>query len=97
MMAYVVLEPAALTEEGDWLALLIALSAKSVLILGLAGLVAFALRRAAAASRHLVWNLAPASLLALPLLAVALPAWQWSVFPERLLSRASSPASSTAA
>ena len=72
MMAYVFIEPVALTQENGWPALLIALAAKSILILGLATVVAFALRRAAAASRHLVWNLALVGLLLLPLLSLAL-------------------------
>jgi beta-lactamase regulating signal transducer with metallopeptidase domain len=92
MMAYVFIEPAALAEGDGWLTLLIAWSAKSVLILGLAGMIAFALRRSAAASRHLVWSLALAGLLALPLLSFALPAWQWSILPEDLRSQAAVPA-----
>ncbi|HJQ24388.1 MAG TPA: M56 family metallopeptidase [Blastocatellia bacterium] len=97
MMAYLFVEPGALIEEGGWPALLLALAAKSVLILGLAAVVAFALRRAAAASRHLVWSLALVGVLALPLLTLALPAWQWSVLPDGLLSSASPAASPTAA
>ncbi|MFL6278450.1 MAG: M56 family metallopeptidase [Blastocatellia bacterium] len=97
MMAYVFIEPAALTQENGWPALLIALAAKSMLILCLAAVVAFALRRAAAASRHLVWNLALVGLLLLPLLALALPAWQWSVVPDSLLTQLALPASTTAA
>src|SRR5205085_3237581 len=62
-------------------------------MLGLATLIAFALRRAAAASRHLVWSLAIVGLLALPLLSLALPAWQWSVLPDGLLAPASPAAS----
>ncbi|HKQ05682.1 MAG TPA: M56 family metallopeptidase, partial [Blastocatellia bacterium] len=97
MMAYVFIEPAALTQENGWPALLIALAAKSMLILGLAAVIAFALRRAAAASRHLVWNMALVGLLLLPLLSLALPAWQWSVVPDGLLSQPSPLASTSAA
>src|SRR5436305_15024844 len=93
MMAYVFIEPVALTQENGWPALLIALAAKSILILGLATVVAVALRRAAAASRHLVWNLALVGLLLLPLLSLALPAWQWSVVPDGLLAQPSALAS----
>jgi beta-lactamase regulating signal transducer with metallopeptidase domain len=89
MMAYVFVEPAVLVQEGGWLALLIALSVKGALILGMAGMTAVVLRRAAAASRHLVWSLALASLLVLPLLSVALPAWQWSIFPDGFLAHES--------
>lgn len=55
---------------------------KSVLLLGGAGLIALALQRASAAARHLVWTLATAATLALPLLALALPSWTWAVLPN---------------
>src|SRR5262245_5573729 len=55
---------------------------KSVIILSVAGLVAGSLRRASAASRHLVWSLAMASLLALPVLSVALPSWRIAALPS---------------
>src|SRR5262245_30733359 len=93
MMAYVFIEPSALVQEGGWLSLLIALSVKGALILVTAAIVAFFLRRAAAASRHLVWGMGLASLLALPLLSAALPTWQWPVVPEVFLARESSPTS----
>jgi len=54
---------------------------KSAGILSVAGLVAGSLRRASAASRHLVWSLAMASLLALPVLSVALPSWRIAALP----------------
>src|SRR5262249_31296528 len=49
---------------------------KSAIILSAAGLLTASLRRASAASRHLVWSVAIVSLLALPILSVALPSWQ---------------------
>ena len=55
---------------------------KSAVILSAAGLLAASLRRASAASRHLVWSVALASLLALPILSVALPAWRISALPS---------------
>ena len=55
---------------------------KSAVILSAAGLLAVSLRRASAASRHLVWSVAMASLLALPLLSVALPSWQIPALPS---------------
>src|SRR5262245_26504158 len=55
---------------------------KSAVILSVAGLLAFSLRRASAASRHLVWSLAMASLLALPVLSIALPSWRIDALPS---------------
>jgi beta-lactamase regulating signal transducer with metallopeptidase domain len=49
---------------------------KATLLLALAGGAGLALRRASAASRHLVWTLAVAGLLALPLFSLLLPAWR---------------------
>ncbi len=54
---------------------------KSAMVLGLAGLITVSLRRSPAAARHLVWSLATAGSLALPLLALAIPAWTWAVLP----------------
>src|SRR5262249_35115283 len=55
---------------------------KSAVILSAAGLLTRSLRKASAASRHLVWSVAMASLLALPILSVALPSWQISALPS---------------
>src|SRR5215468_1080312 len=55
---------------------------KSAIILSVAGLGAHSLRRASAASRHLVWSLAIASLLALPVLSIALPSWRIDALPS---------------
>ena len=49
---------------------------KGLLVLALAAAATAAMRRASAAARQLVWLLAIASLLVLPALSVALPAWQ---------------------
>jgi beta-lactamase regulating signal transducer with metallopeptidase domain len=49
---------------------------KGVAVLALACLAAGLLRRASAAARHLVWFLAMAGLLVLPVLSLALPAWR---------------------
>jgi HEAT repeat protein/beta-lactamase regulating signal transducer with metallopeptidase domain len=49
---------------------------KVTLVLGLAASAAFALGRASAATRHLVWSLALASAVAIPALSFALPRWQ---------------------
>src|SRR5687767_11729944 len=50
--------------------------AKASLILGVAALVAVALRRASASARHFVWTLGLLSALVAPLLSVALPRWE---------------------
>src|SRR5262249_16224658 len=55
---------------------------KSAVILSAAGLLTRSLRKASAASRHLVWSVAMASLLALPILTVALPSWRISALPS---------------
>lgn len=57
-----------------WLNVLIDVSIKGAVILILAGAIVFALRRASAATRHMIWNLALAALLALPFLSFMLPA-----------------------
>ena len=55
-------------------AFVVQLLMKATLLLAAAGAVSFLLRGASAASRHLVWTLAVAGLLALPVLSLALPA-----------------------
>ncbi|HEY6400859.1 MAG TPA: M56 family metallopeptidase, partial [Blastocatellia bacterium] len=55
---------------------------KSAVILSVAGLITGLLRRASAASRHLVWSVAIASLLALPGLSLALPSWRIDALPS---------------
>src|SRR5262249_19749663 len=55
---------------------------KSAVILSVAGLLAASLRKASAASRHLVWGVAMASLLALPALSFALPSWRIAALPS---------------
>lgn len=49
---------------------------KAFFVLALAALVTLTMRRASAASRHLVWTLALVSLLFVPLLSAVLPGWQ---------------------
>jgi len=55
---------------------------KGLAILSLTALAVLAMRRASAAARHLVWLLGTLSLLILPILSAALPAWhilpQWA-------------------
>jgi|GEM_PF-3606918 len=71
-----------------WLALLLDASVKGLIILTAAGLVCLALRRASAASRHLVWSLAMVSLIALPILSALLPALQIPILPRPALQLA---------
>ena len=61
-----------------WLPLVDAI-AKATIILGAAGVSAVLLRRASAASRHLVWTAALLAALVLPVLSMALPRWQMAV------------------
>jgi beta-lactamase regulating signal transducer with metallopeptidase domain len=55
---------------------------KSAVILSAAGLLVASLRKSSAASRHLVWSMAIISLLALPVLSVALPSWRIPALPS---------------
>lgn len=70
--------------SATWLELLVAAALKGMVILIIAAVLSFTLRRASAASRHLVWSLALASLLAMPILSFGLPSWQVSVLPGSL-------------
>jgi beta-lactamase regulating signal transducer with metallopeptidase domain len=55
---------------------------KSAIILSAAGLFAASLRKSSAASRHMVWSMAIISLLALPVLSIALPSWRIPALPS---------------
>jgi HEAT repeat protein/beta-lactamase regulating signal transducer with metallopeptidase domain len=52
---------------------------KATLLFLAAGLASFLLRRRSAALRHMIWTLALASVLMLPLLSIALPRWEWNL------------------
>jgi beta-lactamase regulating signal transducer with metallopeptidase domain/HEAT repeat protein len=71
-------------QSATWLELLAGAAVKGTLLLIIAVILNFALRRASAASRHLVWSLALASLLALPLLSFGLPSWRLALLPGSL-------------
>lgn len=71
-----------------WLPLLAALAAKATLVLLLAAAVTAAMWRASAAARHLVWCVAVAGVLALPVLSAALPAWEVPLLPATSASSA---------
>jgi len=83
--------PALPTTASAWLIALLDASAKSALVLAAAALAAFAMRRASAALRHLVWTLAIVSVLCLPFLSLLLPAWPVLRVPGVLAPRASPP------
>ena len=55
--------------------LLLTWTAKATVLLGLAWILSFALRRRSAALRHRVWAIAVVGSLALPLVALVIPAW----------------------
>src|SRR4029453_14358082 len=57
-------------------------AAKSFVLLGLAGVACLPLRRASAATRHLIWLSALAAALVIPVLSFYLP--QWRVLPTWL-------------
>jgi beta-lactamase regulating signal transducer with metallopeptidase domain len=73
-----------------WLTILLDASVKGVIVLALAGALSIALRRASAASRHLVWSLALASLIGLPVLSALLPSWQVPILPRQVPTSQSS-------
>jgi beta-lactamase regulating signal transducer with metallopeptidase domain len=56
--------------------MLLDLALRATLVLAIAFAATIALRRSAAATRHLVWTLAVVSVLALPALMLMLPAWR---------------------
>jgi TonB family protein len=60
--------------ESAWSAMFLGAALKSVAVLCAAWLMALALRKHSAASRHLVWTAAAAALVALPLLSISMPA-----------------------
>src|SRR5215510_6314180 len=77
-MAFILIQRA---ELSSWLEHLVAASIKGALVLLVAAALCVFLRRASAASRHLVWSLALAGLIALPVLSFELPAWHIPVLP----------------
>ncbi|HDZ20177.1 hypothetical protein LCGC14_0017340 [marine sediment metagenome] len=61
---------------GDWLLMLLDASVKGLAILAIAGAVTLLMRKASAAERQLVWVVALAGILVLPIVSIALPRWQ---------------------
>lgn len=70
------------TLELLWRDLLVTGLIKGTLLLAMAAAGCLALRRASAGIRHLVWSLALASLLILPVISTALPAWKAPVVSQ---------------
>ena len=70
-------------DVGSWA---LPLLAKVSLVLLVAALASWTLRRASASARHLVWALALSALCALPLLSQLLPRWSVPVLPARPLA-----------
>lgn len=77
--------------SGGW-EFLLNVAAKGAVVLGAAFLLSLALRRASASTRHLLWTLALAGLLFLPLLSTVLPAWHAPVLPASVSEVAPVPA-----
>jgi beta-lactamase regulating signal transducer with metallopeptidase domain len=71
-----------LTAVDRFPALLIDATFKVTVLLALAGLLVLCLQRAGAAIRHLVWSLALAGALAMPILSGLLPDWQLVSLPR---------------
>jgi len=74
------------TQANAWVTILLAASLKGVLLLSAIFLLSLLLRRATAATRHLVWSLAMIGVLALPVLSFILPQWSMPLTPQILPS-----------
>ena len=72
---------AAILAGVDWLPLIASLALKATVVLAVAAGAATLLWRASAAVRHTVWFAGVIGVLALPLFAVVLPAWELPLLP----------------
>jgi CubicO group peptidase (beta-lactamase class C family) len=70
---------AATAAMARWLLLLAEVSVRSIVLFGTAGILAWALRRRAAAVRSAFWHAVACAILLLPVLSVGLPRWQLSM------------------
>jgi beta-lactamase regulating signal transducer with metallopeptidase domain len=75
----------------EWLPFLAVLAAKATLVLLVTAAAAALLGRASAAARHMVWCVGVAGVLALPVLAVLLPAWEVPLLPPVHSASAAAP------
>jgi len=66
----------------EYLQLGVDLALKSGIVLLIAASLALCLRKSSAATRHLVWSLAVAGILAIPVLMISLPAWRAPLLPS---------------
>jgi beta-lactamase regulating signal transducer with metallopeptidase domain len=64
-----------------WIAAILAAAVRGAPLLLIAGVAALGWRRSSAAARHLVWLVAIAAMLVLPLLSASLPAWRVALLP----------------
>ncbi len=70
-----------ISDPSDLLSWLVDFSAKGLLIMAVAAVVVFILRKSSSCARHLIWTLALVSLLLLPVLSPMLPLWKLPVLP----------------
>ncbi len=74
-------DAAATFAQTTWLKVLLDAFLKGALLLMTAWILSLLLRRAAAATRHLIWSLALIGVLALPVLSFILPSWNLPLAP----------------
>jgi beta-lactamase regulating signal transducer with metallopeptidase domain len=68
--------------DSTWIELILELTIKTVLVLGIAFAILFVGKRISFATRHLILTFAIASILFLPLISHILPSWDLSLFPS---------------